>query len=372
MEKHTRTTESEPMKKSLPDVINWQFIVVLRDDVTVDDFLVEHGIAPIHIYEGIINGFAARIPRDRVLELHSDPRIISIERDGNVEGETFWKTQNTQQLDANGDPWGLDRIDQLSNRLTGTYRYQHTGKGVTCYIVDTGIDYKHPEFGGRAVVGFDAFGGNGHDRDGHGTHVAGTVGGKQYGVAKDVTLVSVKVLDDNGNGSWSGILAGLDWISRDHRPKRIVNMSLGGPKNLTINAAVQKLVEAGITVVVAAGNEAMPADQLSPASSEFAITVGASTRNDWFADFSNYGYAVDLSAPGLHIVSAVPGGKVDSYSGTSMAAPHVAGVVALLLEEGKMVDPDDVRFWLYSNAHQNRLKKVPRGTKPHLLFKDRL
>jgi subtilisin family serine protease len=359
------------MKKELPDVINWQFIVVLRDDVTVGEFLIEHGIPPIHIYEGIINGFAARIPREQVLALHDDPRVISIERDGNVEGE-FWKTQNTQKLDENGDPWGLDRIDQLSNRLTGTYRYLRTGKGATCYIVDTGIDYHHREFGGRAVFGFDAFGGNGFDRDGHGTHVAGTVGGKFYGVAKEVILVSVKVLDDNGSGTWSGILAGLDWISRDIRPHRIVNMSLGGPKNLTINAAIQRMVESGITVVVAAGNEAMPADRTSPASSEFAITVGASTRNDWFADFSNYGSAVDINAPGMHIVSATPGNRVESFSGTSMAAPHVAGVVALLLEQGKMTDPDDVRFWLYTNAHKNRLKRVPKGTTPMLLHKERL
>jgi subtilisin family serine protease len=361
------------IRKASLEKIDWQFIVVLRDDVSVDDFLVEHGVVPLHIYEGILNGFAARIPKTKIFDLHGDPRVVSIERDGHVEGEAFWKTQNTQKLDANGDPWGLDRIDQLSNRLTGTYRYTHTGKGVSCYIVDTGIDYMHSEFGGRAVFGFDAFGGNGRDRDGHGTHVAGTVGGRQYGVAKEVTLISVKVLDDNGSGTWSGILAGLDWISRDIRPHRIVNMSLGGPKNLTINAVIQKMVEGGITVVVAAGNEAQPASRVSPASSEFAITVGASTRNDWFAEFSNYGSAVNINAPGLHIVSATPGNTVSSFSGTSMAAPHVAGVVALLLEEGSSgTDPDDVRFWLYSRSHRNRLQFVPPGTSPQLLHKARL
>jgi subtilisin family serine protease len=361
------------IRKSSLEKIDWQFLVVLRDDDNVHDFLYDHQISPLHIYGGIFNGFSAKIPRTKVFNLHTDPRVVSIERDGVVEGEGFWKTQNTQSLDQNGDPWGLDRIDQLSNRLTGTYRYQGTGKGVTCYIVDTGIDYKHPEFGGRAAFGFDAFGGKGGDKDGHGTHVAGTVGGKEYGVAKGVLLVSVKVLDDHGNGTWSGILAGLDWISRDPRPRKVINMSIGGPKNATVNAAVQKLVERGTIVVVAAGNESMPADQTSPASSPFAITVGASTRNDWVADFSNYGPAVDIHAPGLYIVSATPGGNVDTFSGTSMAAPHVAGVIALLLEEGKHgTNPDDVRYWLYSKAHKNRLKRVPPHTTQLLLFKDRL
>jgi subtilisin family serine protease len=363
-------------RKSIPPKIDWQFIVVLKDGVDPHEYASERMIDPLEVYTGILNGFAAHIARDRVLEMHDDPRVISIERDGFVEGECFTRRPSdgthTQRLDPNGDPWGLDRIDQLSTRYTGTYTYRRTGKGVTVYILDTGIDYGHREFEGRAVQGYDAFGGNGRDRDGHGTHVAGTVGGKFYGVAKEVRLVSVKVLGDDGSGTWSGILAGMDWIIKNAPPQSVACMSLGGPRNLTINAAIAKLVAAGVTVVVAAGNEATLASNVSPASAAEAITVGASTRQDYVADFSNYGPAVDIHAPGLHIVSATPGGRTDNWSGTSMAAPHVAGVAALLLETDPTLWPDGVRAWLLERAHQNRLVRVPPDTPPFLLYKDRL
>jgi subtilisin family serine protease len=361
--------------KQIPGKITGQYIITLKPTANAIGLIKAFSIEPIHTYNAILNGFSAKLTPQQANALKNNPHVESIEEDGIVEGSgrAYWKTLNKQELDENGDPWGLDRIDQLSTRATGTYRYLNTGKGVTAFVLDTGIDYSHSEFEGRAIFGYDAFGGNGADRDGHGTHVAGTIGGKKYGVAKEVKLVSVKVLDDTGSGTWSGIIAGMDWVIKNKTDKSVVNMSLGGGKNTTVNTAVRKLYDAGITVVVAAGNNGTLASNTSPASALEAITVGASTRRDFVATFSNHGSAVDIFAPGLYILSATPGGTVDAFSGTSMACPHVAGVVALLMESiNDYVSPTVVRGWLVENAHTNRLTKLPINTSNRLLHKAKL
>jgi subtilisin family serine protease len=351
----------------------------MREGHRAEGLIRAFAIEPLYTYDAVFEGFAAVLTPQQVLALRRNPHVESIEDDGAVEGTSFWKTQNTRPLDPNGDPWGIDRIDQLSPRLTGTYRYMGTGEGVTVYILDTGIDYSHPDLGKRAVPGYDAFGGNGQDRQGHGTHVAATVGGNFCGVANGVRLVSVKVLDDSGNGTWSGIIAGLDWIAKNRKGPSVANMSLGGGKNTSVNAAVKKLVDADVTVVVAAGNNGINACNASPASEPSAITVGASTRRDYIPAWSNFGSCVDIFAPGVDIFSAVPGGYYDIYSGTSMAAPHVAGVVALLMastagpgELAAAMPPKDVRKWLVDNALNGRLRGFRSGDTDRLLYKARL
>jgi subtilisin family serine protease len=338
-----------------------QYIVRMKEGHKAHGLIQAFAIKPLHVYDAVIDGFAAQLTQSQARALEKNPHVASIEQDALVEGAV-----SVQQLDENMDPWGLDRIDQRSNRYTGTFRYTRTGKGVTCYILDTGIDHSHFEFGGRARFGYDVFAGNGHDRQGHGTHVAGTVGGKRYGVAKEVNLVSVKVLGDDGGGAWSGVIAGMDWVARNARGPSIANMSLGGPFMTSVNAAVANLRKAGITVVVAAGNSGVDVALTSPGSSPDAITVGASSRRDWATPWSNWGHLVDLFAPGLYVLSAAPGGYITEMSGTSMAAPHVAGIAALLLEDNPLRTPEEVRKCLLGMAVTGRMQKL-RGESPNRL-----
>ncbi|MSY38944.1 MAG: S8 family serine peptidase, partial [Actinobacteria bacterium] len=232
--------------------------------------------------------------------------------------------------------WGLDRIDQLTANLDGLFTPAGTGSGVVAYVVDTGIYAAHSDFTGRISSGYTAISdGNGtNDCNGHGTHVAGTIGGTTYGVAKQVTLVPVRVLGCTGSGSTSGVIAGIDWAITHHASgPAVLNMSLGGGYSKTLNDAVVAAVADGITVVVAAGNSSVNACDSSPASEATAITVGATSSNDARASFSNYGSCVDLFAPGVNITSAGISGttSASTFSGTSMASPHVAGAAAVYL-----------------------------------------
>ena len=283
------------------------------------------GIRADRLYRRALNGFVANlseVTRDRLL---MDRRVINIEQDRTVYATGL------------ANSWGLDRIDQRTLPLNNSYTTTGTGLGVTAYVVDTGIRFDHTLFGGRAVRGIDMFndGYNGADCNGHGTHVAGTIGGGAgYGVAPDVTLVSVRVLDCSGSGSVSGIISALDWISTNARRPAVVNMSLGGGASNSFDSAVASLIASGITTVVAAGNDNLDACTKSPARAPNALTVAATDRNDVRASFSNWGVCVDLFAPGVSINSAYKNSPTSMalMSGTSMAAPHTAGRAALLLE----------------------------------------
>ncbi|HEV8455199.1 MAG TPA: S8 family peptidase, partial [Gemmatimonadales bacterium] len=260
-----------------------------------------------------------------------------------------------------GATWGLDRIDQPARPLSGTYSYNNTGAGVTAYIIDTGIRFGHNEFGGRATSGFDAVdGGTADDCNGHGTHVAGTVGGSVYGVAKAVSLVGVRVLNCSGSGTWSGVIAGMDWVTANHSGPTVANMSLGGGANSSVDQAVRNMIASGVATAIAAGNgnpggRAQDACKYSPARVTEAMTIGATSSSDAKASWSNYGNCVDWFAPGVGITSAwaTSNTATNTISGTSMATPHTAGVVALYLQSHLSATPSQVRDALSANTTKN-------------------
>lgn len=348
--------------------IRGQYIVTLEPGYNPRSVAAITRVDTLHIYEHALNGFAAKLTHGQANALRHHKGVVSVEEDQTA-GPELWEGFQTQQLDENGEPWGLDRIDQMSTALRGTYRYRLTGRGVAVYVLDTGIDPSHPEFGGRARHGANFTSSPQGDVQGHGTHVAGTIGGKTYGVAKEVALVNVKVLGDTGSGSYSGIIAGIDWVLANRVGPAVINMSLGGGRSAALNAAVNNAVTREIPVIVAAGNEGTDACATSPASALMAITVAASTRRDDHADFSNHGPCVDLHAPGVDVLSALPGGSRDAWSGTSMAAPHVAGVAALYLERHPGASAAHVESYIVGKARPDRLTGLPPGTVNRMLAK---
>jgi subtilisin family serine protease len=266
--------------------------------------------------------------------------------------------------------WGIDRIDEADLPLDNTYVYNESGEGVHVYVIDTGIRTTHSEFGGRASVSFDALGGNGQDCHGHGTHVAGTVGGATYGVAKDATLHAVRVLNCSGSGTTAGVIAGVDWVTQNHQSPAVANMSLGGSASAALDNAVNNSINSGVTYAIAAGNSSANACNYSPARVAAALTAGASTNTDARASFSNFGSCLDVFAPGQSITSAwsTSDGATNTISGTSMASPHVAGVAALFLEANPGAAPATVASALVNGATTNRLTGIGSGSPNRLLY----
>ncbi|CAL9279038.1 MULTISPECIES: S8 family peptidase [unclassified Streptomyces] len=341
--------------------IKGRYIVTLKAGADAAGLAKAESVKTRHLYRNVLNGFAADLTPAQLEELRRDSRVVSIEEDQKV-------TASATQTNA---PWGLDRIDQRSGR-NGTYTYNRNGAGVTAYIIDTGIATGHADFGGRARNVFDAFGGNGEDCNGHGTHVAGTVGGATYGVAKGVQLRGVRVLDCQGSGSFSGIIAGFDWVRMNAVKPAVANASLGGGYSAALNNAATALANSGVHLAVAAGNENQDACNVSPASASGTITVAASDSSDRKAGFSNYGSCTDLYAPGVSITSARVGGGSTAMSGTSMASPHVSGVAALYKSAYGDASSATVNNWLISNSTTNVIGGNISGTPNRLLFKSTL
>ena len=276
------------------------------------------------VYRNALNGFAGEFTAQAIAGLQRNPHVVLIEPDGVA---TASDTQT-------GPVWGLDRIDERDLPLDGVYTYGSNGAGVNAYVIDTGVA-AHTQFGTRLKSGTSTVRGQKSTADcnGHGTHVAGTIAGSTYGVAKQANVIPVRVLDCRGSGSWSGVVAGIDWAVSHHQAgvPAVANMSLGGGVSSTVDAAVQRLIADGVTVAVAAGNDNADAANYSPARVAAALTVGATDSRDTRASFSNYGAGVDLFAPGVGITSAWLNGGTNTISGTSMATPHVAGAAALVL-----------------------------------------
>ncbi len=316
-----------------------------------------------HVYQHALNGFAIEMSEADAEALSQDYRVQYVEEDGPVTATT---TQNNP-------PWGLDRIDQRDRPLDAQYTYTPTGTGVHAYIIDTGIRRTHTQFGGRAVIGFDSIGDgqNTNDCHGHGTHVAGTVGGSTYGVAKGVTLHAVRVLDCSGNGTDATVIAGVDWVTANRVLPAVANMSLGGGASSALDTSVQNSINAGVTYAVAAGNDyGANACNGSPSRVTAAITVGSTTSTDTKSDFSNIGTCLDLFAPGSSILSSwnTSDTATNTISGTSMATPHVAGVAALYLQNNTSASPATVANAIISTSTTNRLTGIGTGSPNRLLY----
>jgi len=352
--------------RSDADVIPGQYIVVFNDDVAdphgkaKEKALKKNGKLK-YSYGAALKGFAAELSDAAVAELRADPDVAYIEQDQTV-------SINTTQT---GATWGIDRIDQRSRPLSGTYTYTSTGSGVRAYIIDTGIQTSHPQFGGRASAVYDAIGDgrNGQDCNGHGTHVAGTVGSSTYGVAKGVYLRAVRVLNCSGSGSNSGVIAGMDWVRSNHIKPAVANMSLGGGFSSAVNTAANNLSNAGVFLAVAAGNSNANACNYSPSSASAVTSVMSSTSSDAKSSFSNFGSCTHLYAPGSSITSTWLNSGTNTISGTSMATPHVVGVAALYKKVNGDASSSTIRSWLINNATASVITGSPSGTPNRLLYK---
>ncbi|MEV0603047.1 S8 family serine peptidase [Streptomyces sp. NPDC050315] len=352
---------------SAKSAVSGSYIVMLKDQARTaenKDLAAEYGGKVERHYSAALEGFSATgLSETEAKRLAADPAVDKV-----VQNKKF-------SIDATQDnppSWGLDRIDQEDTAGDKKYNYPDAaGEGVTAYVIDTGVRVSHKDFEDRATSGFDAVDGddNADDGNGHGTHVAGTIAGAAHGVAKKAKIVAVRVLDDQGSGTTEQVVAGIDWVTKNHKGPSVANMSLGGGADEALDAAVQKAIDAGVTFGVAAGNESTDAGQGSPSRVKDAITVAASDKDDKQADYSNFGSVVDIYAPGSDITSDWNEGDdaTNTISGTSMATPHVVGAAAVYLAGHQDAKPADVATALTEGATPDKISNPGEGTPNKLL-----
>lgn len=339
--------------------VEGSYIVVLKEGANPSSVMAVAGVSARYTYSAALNGFSATLNHGQLNALRHNPAVEYIEQDqvGGV------------QVTQSSAPWALDRIDQTSNTLNGTYVYNTTASNVTAYIIDSGIQANHPQFGTRGQNVWNYTGGIVADCNGHGTHVAGSVGGSTYGVAKGVQLRGLRVVDCNGAGSTSAVIAAMDWVRLNHRKPAVANMSLGYPYSGAVNTAATNMINAGVFTAVASGNESQNACNVSPASASGTITVNASSSSNARASFSNYGGCTDIYAPGVSVRSAWLNSGTNTISGTSMASPHVAGTGALYKATYGDAASSTVVSWIINNSTPNVISGNPTGTPNRLLNK---
>jgi subtilisin family serine protease len=377
-------TNTEPLLHQAGELIPDQYIVVFHEELVTSasvtavaaELAGQYGGALLQTYDVALNGFAVSFPAGKSTEavngLRQDVRIAEVEQDSYV---VVTEEEALDVVQSNA-PWGLDRINQRALPLNGQFSYTRTGAGVRAYIIDTGIRIAHTQFQGRARDGYDAVDGQlpAADCNGHGTHVAGTVGAQTYGVAKGVQLIAVRVLNCNGSGSTSGVIAGINWVTgqRLSNPSipAVANMSLGGGASSALDTAVRNSINAGVSYAVAAGNSNANACNSSPARVSTALTVGATAASDARASFSNYGSCLDLFAPGVSIISTwhTSNSATRTLSGTSMATPHVAGVTALYLQGNPSASPATVATALINLSTKNVVTSPGSNSPNRLLY----
>ncbi|MET7308003.1 S8 family peptidase [Streptomyces sp. NPDC005134] len=344
--------------------VSGSYIVMLDQKADKAKLAKEYGGKLKRTYSSAINGFSASgLSQTEAKQLAADPAVSKV-----VQNKKF-------HIDATQDnppSWGLDRIDQTETAGDHAYTYPDSaGEGVTAYVIDTGVRVTHKEFEGRASSGFDAVDNDdsADDGNGHGTHVAGTIAGATFGVAKKAKIVAVRVLDDSGSGTTEQVVAGIDWVTAHHEGPSVANMSLGGSADPALDAAVQKAIVSGVTFAVAAGNESADASEGSPARVPEAITVASSTVEDEQSSFSNYGPVVDIYAPGSDITSSWNDSDdaTNTISGTSMATPHVVGAAAVYLAGHPDATPAEVATALTDGATPDAISNATEGTPNKLL-----
>ncbi len=344
-----------------PGAIDGSYVVVLKGERAAGELAARYSGTVVHTFSHVFQGFSVRMTARDARRLAADPAVSYVQQNQRV------RVAGEQR---NPPSWGLDRVDQRRLPLDDLYRYPDTASNVTVYVVDTGVRVSHRDFGGRAVWGTNTVDSQNEDCHGHGTHVAGTVGGTQYGVAKGVRLISAKVFDCNGDGSSEQLARALDWVVANHvSGPAVANMSLGGPApDRVIEDAVRRTIADGIVAVVAAGNDSGDACRYSPSRVREALTIASSDWTDQRSYFSNYGSCVDLFAPGESIASAYNGSDTDwgELSGTSMATPHVSGGAALLLAKNPTLTPAQVATALINDSTKSVVSD-PRGSPNRLL-----